>query len=105
MEHTEPENAVNDTLKEIQQMVDTVKTDEEASLHYMKVYEREEMLIDRGRREEQVNTERERQRAEAEKSRADMAEFRANAAELENQRLKRELEQMKTERRNHEQQI
>ena len=88
MEHTGPENAVNDTLREIQQMVDTVKTDEEVSLHYMKVYEREEMLIDRGRREEQANTERERLRADAEKSRAD-------AAEQEILRLKQELERMK----------
>ena len=88
MEHTGPENAVNDTLREIQQMVDTVKTDEEVSLHYMKVYEREEMLIDRGRREEQANTERERLRA-------DMAENRADTAEQEILRLKQELERMK----------
>ena len=47
----------------------------------MKVFEREEMLIEQGRREEQANTERERQRADS--------------AEQENERLKQEIEYLK----------
>ena len=53
----------------------------EAALEYMKVFEREEMLIEQGRREEQANTERERQRADS--------------AEQENERLKQEIEYLR----------
>ena len=56
------------------QMVNLVKQDEEVSLQYMKIFEREEMLIEQGRKEEQANTELERQRAEKEKARADQLE-------------------------------
>ena len=45
-----------------------------SSLQYMKIFEREEMLIEQGRKEEQANTELERQRAEKEKARADQLE-------------------------------
>lgn len=78
MEHTTEENAKNDNLRNIQQMINIVKQDKEVSLEYMKVFEREEMLIQQGiqqgRQEEQINTERERQRAEQEKNRADRLE-------------------------------
>ena len=59
-------------------MVNLVKQDEEVSLQYMKIFEREEMLIqqgiEQGRKEEKANTELERQRAEKEKARADQLE-------------------------------
>lgn len=62
-----------------------MKQDGEVSLGYMKIFEREEMLIkqgmEQGRKEEKVNTERERQRAEL--------------AEKEILRLKEEIERMK----------
>lgn len=72
MEHTTEENAKNDNLQNIQKMIDTVKQDKGVSLEYMKISEREEMLsqqglqqgLQQGRLEEQVNTERERQRAD-----------------------------------------
>ena len=64
MEYTTTENAVNDSLKSIDQMVNTVKHDKEVSLSYMKMIEWEKMLIRQGREEEQANTERERLRAE-----------------------------------------
>ena len=64
MEHTTTENAVNDSLKSIDQMVNAVKHDKEVSLSYMKMIEWEKMLIRQGREEEQANTERERLRAE-----------------------------------------
>lgn len=83
MENTTRENAVNPSLKEIQQMVDTVKQDKEVSLEYMKIFEREEMLIRQGRREEQANTDRERKRADAAEQEA--AQLRE---ELENLRKK-----------------
>ena len=90
MENTTEENAKNDNLRNIQQMINLVKQDKEVSLEYMKIFEREEMLIQQGlqqgRQEEQINTERERQRAEQEKKRADQLE-----EEL--QRLKKLLNQ------------
>ena len=86
MEHTTEENATTDNLRSIHQMVNLIKQDEEVSLQYMKIFEREEMLIQQGieqgiqqgiqqgRKEEQANTELQRQRAEKEKARADQLE-------------------------------
>ena len=89
MEHTTEENATTDNLRSIHQMVNLVKQDEEVSLQYMKIFEREEMLIqqgiEQGRKEEKANTELERQRAEKEKARAD--------------RLEKELQQLKDKRK------
>lgn len=69
MEETSLENAKNDTLKKIHKMVETVKKDSGVSVRYMKVLEREKMLVEQGikqgREEEQANTEKERKRAEA----------------------------------------
>lgn len=42
------ENATNDTLQKIHNMVQHVKQDEEVSLEYMKIYEKEQMLIEEG---------------------------------------------------------
>ena len=85
MEHTTKENACNESLQNIHQMVETVKRDGRLGVEYMKVLEREEMLINKGREEgrkaEIANTERERKRAEA--------------AEKEVQRLREELEKLK----------
>ena len=87
MENTTKENAVNKELKEIQEMVDTVKQDGEVSLAYMKGFERDMLMYEEGREEERKNTEKERERAEKER-------LRANAAEDEIRRLKKELEQI-----------
>lgn len=46
------------------QMVKNVKQDKEVSLVYMKIFEREEMLIEQGRKEGRQNTELERLKAE-----------------------------------------
>ena len=89
MEHTTEENAKNEILRNIHQMVNVVKMDEEVSFEYMKIFEREQMLvkqgikqgieqgIKQGRKEEQANTERERRRADL--------------AEKEVERLRKEL--------------
>lgn len=95
MEHTTPENVKGDHLKTIQKMVERVKKDEEVSLEYMKIFEREQMLINQGRREgikegrlaEQQNTERERLRADKEC-------LRANSAEKELKILREKLAQL-----------
>lgn len=91
MEHTTPENAMNDSLKSIDQMVNAVKHDREVSLSYMKMIEWEKVLIRQGREEEQVNTERERLRADSAEKRAVFAEERANHAEQEIKYLKEQL--------------
>ena len=41
-------NAVNDTLKDIQKMVDIVKRDGEVSLSYMKGFERDTIMYEKG---------------------------------------------------------
>lgn len=64
MEHTEDAYASNDELKKLQKMVDIVKQDEEVSLEYMKIFEREEMLIEKGRMLERENTRKAEMRAE-----------------------------------------
>ena len=70
MENTTQTNAVNDTLKDIQKMVDIVKRDGEVSLSYMKGFERDTIMYEKGQAAERKNTERERQRADsAEKAR------------------------------------
>ena len=74
MENTTQTNAVNDTLKDIQKMVDIVKRDGEVSLSYMKGFERDTMMYEKGQEAERQNTERERQRADsAEKARDEAA--------------------------------
>lgn len=100
MEDTKEENAVNDTLLHIHEMVRTVKQDEEVSLEYMKIFEREEMLIRQGRREEQMNTERERQRAEDAEKRAEDAEERAANAQKEASNAKKEASNARKEASN-----
>lgn len=66
-------------------MVEIVKHDQEVSLAYMKIFEREEFLIEQGieqgMEQEKANTERERKRADT--------------AEKEVQKLKAELEKLK----------
>ncbi|MGN1188448.1 MAG: Rpn family recombination-promoting nuclease/putative transposase, partial [Lachnospiraceae bacterium] len=51
MEESDEKNAANDELKEIHRMVDRVKRDEEVSKQYMKIYEKEQMLLRQGREE------------------------------------------------------
>ena len=65
MEHTDETYAINDELKKIQKMVDIVKQDEEVSLEYMKIFEREAMLIDQGRDLERENTRKAEQKTRA----------------------------------------
>ena len=79
MEHSTEENATTDALKRIHKMVETIKMDEEVSHKYMKVLEREEMLIEKGQKMERENTERERQRADNERQRADNERQRADS--------------------------
>ena len=100
MEHTSAENAKNDVLQSIDKMVRKVKEDGEVSLEYMKIFEREEMLVKQGisqgisqgiiqgQEMERKNTERERQNAARERQRAE-------AAERELKRLKEEMERLR----------
>lgn len=45
-------NVTNESLKKIHQMMKRVKSDEEVSLEYMKIYEREQMLTEQGHKQE-----------------------------------------------------
>ena len=51
LEDTSWQNAVNDSLQEIQSFVDKVKHNKEVSISYMKIYERERMIRNEGRAE------------------------------------------------------
>ena len=92
METTDHNNEVNDELKSIQRMVDAVKRDGEVSLRYMKSFEHDQLMyergIEQGRLAEIKNTERERQNTEKEKLRADMAQSRIKELEAELRKYK-----------------
>ena len=81
MENTTRENAVTEELEAIQEMVDVVKEDAEVTVAYMKGFERDQMFLEEGkelgRRLEQENTLREKNRADTEKNRADTEKNRA----------------------------
>ena len=77
-------------------MVDVVKEDAEVTVAYMKGFERDQMFLEEGkelgRRLEQENTLREKNRADTEKNRAEEERRRADAAVKEVEKLKRQLE-------------
>ena len=83
MENTTRENAVSEELEAIQEMVDVVKKDAEVTVAYMKGFERDQMFLEEGkelgRKLEQENTLREKNRADTEKNRADTEKNRADA--------------------------
>ena len=87
MENTTQTNAVNDTLKDIQKMVDIVKRDGEVSLSYMKGFERDTIIYEKGQEAENVRDSAEKARmiAEEEKIKAqkETAEALKRVAELE----------------------
>ena len=116
MENTTRENAVTEELEDIQEMVDVVKEDAEVTVAYMKGFERDQMFLEEGKRQgeelgrrlEQENTLREKNRADTEKNRADTErnradtekhraeeeKRRADAAVEEIEKLKRQLEEL-----------
>ena len=56
LENTSWQNAVSESLKEVQSMVDQVKCDKEVSISYMKSYERDRMMRSEGRTDELVKS-------------------------------------------------
>jgi hypothetical protein len=56
MENSCEENAKNDMLKKMHQMMRHVKSDEEVSIEYMKIFEREKMIREEGREEQARQT-------------------------------------------------
>lgn len=105
MENTTRENAVSEELEAIQEMVDVVKEDAEVTVAYMKGFERDQMFLEEGkelgRKLEQENTLREKNRADTEKNRADAEKHRAeeerqraDAAVEEIEKLRRQLEEL-----------
>ena len=98
MENTTRENAVTEELEDIQEMGDVVKEDAEVTVAYMKGFERDQMFLEEGkklgRKLEQENTLREKNRADTEKNRADAEKNRAdtekNRADAEKHRAEEE---------------
>jgi predicted transposase/invertase (TIGR01784 family) len=88
MENTDQNNAVNEDLKDIQEMVDVVKRDGEVSLQYMKSFEHDQLMYAQGEaagREDGLRAGRlaEIKNTEREKKRADMAQSRIKELEAE----------------------
>ena len=98
MENTTRKNAVTEELEAIQEMVDVVKEDAEVTVAYMKGFERDQMFLEEGkelgRKLEQENTLREKNRADTEKNRAEEEKRRADAAVEEIEKLRRQLEEL-----------
>ena len=98
MENTTWENAVTEELEDIQEMVDVVKEDAEVTVAYMKGFERDQMFLEEGkelgRKLEQENTLREKNRADTEKNRAEEEKRRADAAVEEIEKLRKQLEEL-----------
>ena len=102
MENTTRENAVTEELEDIQEMVDAAKEDAEVTVAYMKGLERDQMFLEEGKRQgeelgrrlEQENTLREKNRADTEKHRAEEERQRADAAVEEIEKLRRQLEEL-----------
>ena len=90
MENTTQTNAVNDTLKDNQKMVDIVKRDGEVSLSYMKGFERDTIMYEKGQEAERQNTEKERQRANSAEKARDEAENARIIAEEEKVKAQKE---------------
>ena len=88
MENTTRENAVSEELEAIQEMVDVVKEDAEVTVAYMKGFERDQMFLEEGKKQERENTLKEKQRA-------DMEQKRADAAAEEIAKLRKQLEELK----------
>jgi predicted transposase/invertase (TIGR01784 family) len=82
MEETNDQNAVNEDLKELQDMVEKVKDDREVSAQFMKSYEREKYIFEQGVKEErkrlEVAIKNEAKRADDEAKRADDEAKRAD---------------------------
>ena len=91
MENTTRENAVTEELEAIQEMVDVVKEDAEVTVAYMKGFERDQMFLEEGKKQERENTLKEKQRA-------DMEQKRADAAAEEIAKLRKQLEELQNSR-------
>ena len=75
-----------------------MKEDAEVTVAYMKGFERDQMFLEEGkelgRRLEQENTLRDKNRADTEKNRAEKERRRADAAVEEIEKLRRQLEEL-----------
>ena len=101
MENTTRENAGSEELEAIQEMGDVVKEEAEVTVAYMKGFERDQMFLEEGKKQERENTLKEKQRADEEQKRADeeqkradMEQQRADAAAEEIAKLRKQLEEL-----------
>ena len=96
MEHTKQQNAVDENLRQIQQMVDSVKNSREARRAEMKFHEWVERERKEARREgrEEGRAEGREEGRDEERRNTERERLRAEAAEEENRRLKAQLEKL-----------
>ena len=96
MENTTRENAVTEELEDIQEMVDAVKEDAEVTVAYMKGFERDQMFLEEGKRQERENTLREKKRADA--AVEEIEKLREQLEELQNFSTQKEKKTVTTNR-------
>ena len=80
MENTQDANAVSSRIRQIRDMVSTVKHDERMKVAYMKSFERDELIRQEGR--DEMQEEVDRARAEAAEARAEVDEARAETIKV-----------------------
>ena len=96
MENTTRENAVTEELEDIQEMVDAVKEDAEVTVAYMIGFERDQMFLEEGKRQERENTLREKKRADA--AVEEIEKLREQLEELQNFSTQKEKKTVTTNR-------
>ena len=74
-------NVTDENTRKLDEIVRSTKSKKDIGVRYMKSWEMERVLKEEGRREEQVQTERERKRAE--KAESDLKAAQERIAELE----------------------
>ena len=94
MEQSSEENVKNETLKRIHHMTKCVKSDKEVSIEYMKIYEREQMIKERGFEEGKIEQAMESARRFFENG-ADFALVRASIPLLSEELLQTIYEEVK----------
>ena len=85
MEHTTLEYAKNENLQKIHEMVEKVKDDREVSIEFMKIFEREQMLIRQGQK--MAQEELEKVLAEKEQALKEVERLKAELQKLQAQKL------------------
>lgn len=82
LEHTTAQNATTEKIQEIDKMIEIVKRDEEVELEFMKIFEREEMLIRQGQKMEQEKVREAEKKVKAAEEKASLAKIQTKREDV-----------------------